>query len=108
MMTDHNVCRALLRSAREMAREAGIKIPWLSTRAVDGRQMNKRYQICIAGKPGPFMTAHCALDAKTKHILQLMNAQQSHLEQYMKAKKFQKALARNEKTSVLYSAKHQE
>jgi hypothetical protein len=54
------------------------------------------------------MTAHCALDAKTKHILQLMNAQQSHLEQYMKAKKFQKALARNEKTSVLYSAKHQE
>ena len=68
-MSDHNVCRALLRSIREMAREAGIKIPGLSTRAVDGREMHKRYQICIGGKPGPFLTAHCALDAKTKHIL---------------------------------------
>jgi hypothetical protein len=65
-MDDHSFCKGLLKNAREMAKEAGVKIPAITSYKTGCGQ----YQLFIAGRgDGPFVSGHCSFDAKAKWII---------------------------------------
>lgn len=73
-MNDHTFCRSLLADALAQARAAQIKVGRLATSRFECGS-NLQFQIFETGKgDGPFVTAHCAADAKAKYVLRKIEA----------------------------------